>query len=186
MKKNKIIFTICICGWLYAGCFEYSCPEFDYSDYENISYRLNDTIKYVSLESDTLILIVSSFEAMEQQNWTGCVMDYECPGQAKYIAYVDNAPIISENFMHNKFEIGFYNDSIYKFGIYGLADTIKNDLCRVRYKNYEINGINYKLIFEVKDLSGSRRIDRFIKASGKGIVEFHEKINDITWRQIGW
>jgi len=188
MKKYlKIFFILSISYQLYACSCGYTCPGFDYNDKKIISYRINDTIKYFSGLNDTLLFVVDSFDYNKSEFTYGFYTTYECLNWAMYRAKSNEIFFVEKfderyNTWNIRYEIQFCNDNLYY--VYFHDTLIINDVHIICNKNYNVDGIIYGTVFEVKDLSNTRRINSFIKVTGKGIIEFHDKLNDITWKQI--
>ena len=68
-----------------------------------------------------------------------------------------------------------------------LSWTLKyyesKDDCEKEESDTVINGLSYRK-YVVRDISGERRIDRYIKLDYRGIIEFHDKSAGLTWKQI--
>ena len=71
----------------------------------------------------------------------------------------------------------FCNDKAY------LRDDEPKDDCEKEESDTVINGLSYRK-YVVRDISGERRIDRYIKLDYRGIIEFHDKSTGLTWKRI--
>jgi hypothetical protein len=117
----------------------------------------------------------------KETSYRGLAMDVECNPQAYYEASEDATSFYIKEQHDWQMSISFCEDNPYTFLLYTFEK--ENDMKCVRETNKEIEGIIYPFILEVEDLSGQRRIDRFIKVDACGITEFHDRSTGLTWTQ---
>lgn len=158
---------------------KFACPEFDVSllNKEEISFLLNDTIYYSSNTNDTLMFIVVDFIVKAPVVLSG--RNKECYYPASYSTNEINGISINEIDYWN---FSFGDDKEYIFPWW--TGIVENDNKCQYTKDKEFNGVVYSFVFEAEDLSGNRRIDRFVKVANRGIIEFHDKATGLTWRQV--
>jgi uncharacterized ubiquitin-like protein YukD len=174
---------------IFESCrLTYDCPGYNISDKTIISFRQGDTIFYSSDNKDTLALIVTDFYAQEPYSFKSTpIMDYECYPLAFYITSKDDKTGIFIKETHDWQNcISFGDDDSYNLPWARVLDSYKKeyDYDALFEKEKNIRNFIYNYVWEVKDLSNKRRIDRFIKVHYYGIIEFHDKHTDITWIQI--
>ena len=179
MTKFIIILAIVCVSTINSCKHNFVCPEFDLSllDREEISFLLNDTIYYSSNTHDTLMFIVADFNVEDPIALRG---EKKCFYPASYTTNEINGISINESSLF--WTVSFGNDKEYHFPLW--TGIVENDNKCQYFENKEFNNVIYSFVFEVEDLSGNRRIDRFVKVANLGIVEFHDKQTDLTWRQI--
>ena len=168
---------LCICSIAISSC-KYSCPAYDGSDKSIISFRQNDTITYISSANDTIKLLVFNAFFEGESSWRGLAMDYECVPEAYYEALDNKTGIYIKEQDASLISVSFCEDTPYK----GLFDQ-EHDMKCVPCATKEIGENVYPCVWEVEDLSGQRRIDKFIKVDFHGILEFHDKATGLTWTQ---
>jgi hypothetical protein len=151
-----------------------------------ISFREGDTITYVSNHDDTMKLYINYAFFEGASSFEGFGMDYECFPLAYYITSKDSMTNIYIKEQDDyRIVVLFIDDLPYNFptGVHRNFEQA-GDASGTFEIEKEIKGIKYKYIWEVKDLSKNRRIDRFIKVGMHGILEFHDKNTDLTWTQL--
>jgi hypothetical protein len=156
------------------------------SDKVIISFRERDTITYISNHNDTMKLYVNYSFFEGASSFEGFAMDYECYPLAYYTTSKDSITnIYIKEQVDSRISVFFIDDSPYNFpsGIYRNFE-LSGDMNEIFEDEKEIKGVKYKYVWEVKDLSQNRRIDRFIKVGLHGILEFHDKSTDLTWTQL--
>ena len=164
---------------LFASC-EYHCPGYDTTNKERIPYRLGDSVVYVSNLNDTLILDVDDFYAEGPSSFTSFpVMDVFCNPECYYkmLSRSDPQITIKETQTVNM-SICFCEDTPYEQVVFHRPPSYVNS-----YFEYEIF-VDDDYIIRVNDLSNKRRINSFIKAPYRGIIEFHDKQTGLVWTQI--
>ena len=130
---------------------------------------------YVSNKSDTIHLVVIDFFSRGYYEFK-TVPDYECNLDTYYQTDTQQGISIKEHIMYIT-GARFCNDKAYL-----KADEPKDD-CEKEELDTVINGLSYRK-YVVRDISGERRIDRYIKLDYRGIIEFHDKFTGLTWKQI--
>ncbi|MDR3244938.1 MAG: hypothetical protein LBT50_00715 [Prevotellaceae bacterium] len=189
MKSNRyrhkyriitIFFTLIIIGIVQLSCiFGYDCQGYDVSDKSIVAFRQNDTIVYISDKQDTLRLVVINFYAEDASETKGFYTTYDCRPEAYYSTKESRGISIKEKHTWD-IQIFFCTDKQYDIL---WASEKSHDLMVEYTQDKEIQGVIYSFVWEVKDMSNQRRIDRFIKVSNHGIIEFHDKITGLTWTQ---
>ena len=181
MKNRTKFLTIVaiICVSLSSCKPSFVCPGIDLSllDRKDISFRLNDSIYYSSNTNDTLLFIVVDFNVEEPILLKG---EKECYYSASYTTNEINGISISESSLF--WTVSFGNDKEYDFPWW--TGIVENDNKCQYTENKEFDGVIYSFVFEAEDLSGNRRIDRFVKVANHGIIEFHDKVTGLTWTQV--
>jgi len=178
--KTKYFIIVAIMSVSLSSCkTKFVCPEFDVSllNKEEISFLLNDTIYYSSNTKDTLMFIVVGFNVEDPILFR---KEKACYYPASYTTNEINGISINEKSAF--WCVSFGNDKEYNFP--WLTGIVENDNKSYFAENKEYNFVVYSFVLEVEDLSGNRRIDRFIKVANHGIIEFHDKTTGLTWRQI--
>ena len=177
--KNLILLLLSICNIAIISC-KYNCPEYNVSDKSIIPFIKNDTITYISNANDTIKLLVFNAYFEEAKSWRGLAMDYECHPLAYYEAGEGKETGIYIKEQHDwQVSIFFCEDMPYK----GITFDKENDMKCIGTTNKEIGENVYSFVLEIEDLSGQRRIDKFIKVDFYGILEFHDKATGLTWTQ---
>jgi len=175
MKKLVFIIVIFYICFVHTSCrMGYICSGYDLSDKSLIPFRFNDTIIYVSNMNDTLILLVTDFYASQGYERKGFYTTYECISSAYYFTNENNGISIKENDNSRDVIVTFCNDK--KYDLIWQSLTIDND--------YHIEFDKDVVMWKVTDLSGQRRINKFIKVANRGITEFYDHHTSLIWRQI--
>jgi hypothetical protein len=189
MRKNiiiKLTFLFCIIIILLSCKYRYYCDGYDISNKTIISFREGDTIIYVSNHNDTMQLYINNSFFEGPSSFEGFAMDYECFPLAYYITSKDSMTNIYIKEQDGSRMFVLFMDALpYNFptGIYRNFEQAGDTNGTFEIEK-EIRGVKYKYVWDVKDLSKNRRIDRFIKVSMHGILEFHDKNTDLTWTQL--
>ena len=157
------------------SCITARCHGYDLNDYRYISFRLGDTLTYVSNKSDTIHLVVIDFFSRGYYEFKA-PPDYECNLDTYYQTDTQQGISIKEHIMYIT-GARFCNDKAY------LKAGESKDDCEKEELDTVINGLSYRK-YVVRDISGERRIDRYIKLDYRGIIEFHDKSTGLTWKQI--
>ncbi|NDW13670.1 hypothetical protein D0T50_12325 [Bacteroides sp. 214] len=175
---KNCIYTIVLSIFCLASCITAKCPGYDLSDFQQISFRKGDTLTYVSNQLDTIRLNVSDFHTKGPYEFSS-YPDYECDYDTYYQTAVQNGISIKEHITYNM-SIKFCDDNEYEVT---FSDHTEKNNYKVEVTDTLLNGtICDKYL--IKDLSFNRRIDACIKVDFCGIIEFHDKVTDLTWRQI--
>jgi hypothetical protein len=184
MKINKIIVILfIIIGILQNSCVhKYYCPGYDISDKRKIPFRLNDIISYVSNINDTILLVVTDFYATEPREIKGFYTTFNCCDGAYYSTSNVYGIYIKEEISCN-YHINFCTDKIYN-PVSWHSHTIDGDMSILQSQDTVVAGISYPQVCIVQDLSGERRIDKFILLEYHGVLQFHDKQTDLTWTQL--
>ena len=178
MKYFILLIIIASLGISSCG---YNCSGYDLFDKSVISFRLEDVIVYESNIHDTIKITVTDFYAEGTTKTKGVYTTYECNPQAYYSTSGDDFLVIKE--VHKgRIQVYFCDDDAYSL-LFKSEEKSKNQNVKFT-QNKDINGITFSFVWEVEDLSGKRRIDKFIKADSLGIVEFHDKNTGLTWSQL--
>jgi hypothetical protein len=161
-----------------TACITAKCPGYDLNDFRLISFRLGDTLIYVSDQLDTILLVVNDFYSKGYYEFSS-YPDYECDLDTYYKTDTKRDMAIKEHITYGM-SIQFCNDYEYQitFGNY-----IKKGDYEMEVSDTTLNDLSCRKYF-VKDLSFKRRINSFVKVDFCGIIEFHDKITDLTWRQV--
>jgi len=179
MSRIKIFTLFSMMCVSLSSCKTYICPEFDDSllDKQWIPFYLNDSIYYSSNANDTLMFVVIRYKVEDPVKYQN---SKECFYPSSYSTNEINGISISES--SNSLSVSFGNDKEYYNPWW--TGIVENDNRSHSESNKEFNGVIYSFVFEVEDLSGNRRIDRFVKAGYHGIIEFHDKDTGLTWTQV--
>ena len=175
--KKTIFFLICS---VFVSC-KYHCPGYDTNDKNRIPFRLGDSVVYVSNLNDTVIFDVNDFYADAPSSFTTGfpVMDIECGDKCYYqMISKSNLQLTIKETETRSMEICFGTDKPYTQIVFHRPPSYVNSDFK-----YEVF-VNADDVITVKDLSGQRRIDSFIKVPFRGITEFHDKQTGLTWTQI--
>jgi len=174
----KNAFYIIILITIFASC-TYHCPGYDISQKQMIPFRLCDSVVYVSNLNDTLLFVVDDFYAEGPSSFrSGPVMDVDCRPECYYkMASISNLPMIIKETDTWSMEICFGEGGTYKQVVFHLPSGYISSL---GYESF----VDSDYIIRVNDLSGNRRINSFVKAPFRGIIEFHDKQTGLTWTQI--
>lgn len=173
--RNYIFIGLLLVICIVNSCITARCPGYDLNDYRYISFRLGDTLTYVSNKSDTIHLVVIDFFSRGYYEFKA-PPDYEYNLDTYYQTDTQQGISIKEHIMYIT-GARFCNDKAYL-----KADEPKDD-CEKEELDTVINGLSYRK-YVVRDISGERRIDRYIKLDYRGIIEFHDKSTGLTWKQI--
>ena len=166
-----LLLVMCIVN----SCITARCHGYDLNNYRYISFRLGDTLTYASNKSDTIHLVVIDFFSRGYYEFKA-PPDYECNLDTYYQTDTRQGISIKEHIMYIT-GARFCNDKAY------LRDDEPKDDCEKEESDTVINGFSYRK-YVVRDISGERRIDRYIKLDYQGIIEFHDKSTGLTWKQI--
>jgi hypothetical protein len=185
MKINKIIVILfIIIGILQNSCVcTYYCPGYDTSDKSSISFRLNDSITYISNVNDTVSFIVTDFYADGPSEKRSCYPDVQCCDGAYYSTNKVNGIYIKEENTGCNYRISFCDDKIFESALWH-SHIIDGDMSILQNQDTVVAGINYSQVCVVQDLSGERRIDKFILLKYYGVLQFHDKQTGLTWTQL--
>jgi hypothetical protein len=185
MKINKIIVLLfIIIGIFLNSCVcTYYCPGYDTLDKSGIAFRLNDSITYISNINDTVLLIITDFHADDSIEIRSCLPDVQCCAGAYYSTNSVNGISIKEEFKYCHYIINFCNDKIFDPALWH-SHTIDGDMSILQSQDTVVAGINYPQVCIVQDLSGERRIDKFILLEYHGVLQFHDKQTGLTWTQL--
>lgn len=173
--RKYIFISLLLVMCIVNSCITARCPGYDLNDYRYISFRLGDTLTYVSNKSDTIHLVVIDFFSKGYYEFKA-PPDYECDLDTYYQTDTKQGISIKEHIMYIT-GARFCNDKAY------LRDDEPKDDCEKEESDTVINGLSYRK-YVVIDISGERRIDRYIKLDYRGIIEFHDKSTGLTWKQI--
>jgi len=176
--RNLLVFLY-IYSITVVSC-KYNCPGYDTTDKSNIPFEQNDTIYYISNANDTIKLLVFNTYFEGASSSRGLAMDYECSPTAYYEAIDDKTGVYIKEQHVRVMSVFFNKDTEYK----NISYDIENDMKCKFTTDKKIGEIIYSFVWEVEDLSGNRRIDKFIKVGFHGILEFHDKETGLTWTQI--
>jgi hypothetical protein len=185
MKTNRIIIILLfiIVEILQSSCIHtYYCPGYDISDKRGISFRLNDTIAYISNTNDTISLIITDFYADKPSETKGFYTTFNCCDGAYYSTNKVNDIYIKEEDTGCGYRISFCGDKIFNptsWHPHVIADDMS-----IEYQDINVAGIIYPQVSIVQDLSGKRKIDKFILLEYHGVLLFHDKQTDLTWTQL--
>ena len=179
MKK---FFYIIMLNMVFVSC-KYHCPGYDINNKNRIPFRFGDCVVYVSNLNDTLRFVVDDFYADEPSSFTTGfpVMDIVCRSECYYkmISKSNLQMTIKETDTQTwSMEICFGGDNPYKDVVFNKPPYYENSS-----SEYNVF-IDANEVITVNDLSRKRRIDSFIKAPYRGIIEFHDNQTDLTWTQI--
>lgn len=163
---------------IFVSC-TYHCPGYDINDKNRIPFRLGDSVVYVSNLSDTLIFDVNDFYANEAGSFKGfLIMDVDCSGECYYKMSSSYPLQMTIKETHTwSMEICFGENGTYEQVVFHLPSGYISSL---GYETF----VDSDYIIRVNDLSGNRRINSFVKAPYRGIIEFHDKQTGLTWTQI--
>ena len=173
--RKYIFISLLLVMCIVNSCITARCHGYDLNDYRYISFRLGDTLTYVSNKSDTIHLVVIDFFRKGYYVFKA-VPDYRCDLDTYYQTDTQQGISIKEHIMYIT-GARFCNDKAY------LRDDEPKDDCEKEESDTVINGLSYRK-YVVRDISGERRIDRYIKLDYQGIIEFHDKSTGLTWKQI--
>ena len=173
--RKYIFISLLLVMCIVNSCITARCPGYDLNDYRYISFRLGDTLTYVSNKSDTIRLVVIDFFSRGYYEFKA-VPDYECNLDTYYQTDTQQGISIKEHIVSIT-SVQFCTDKAYL-----KYDEPKDD-CEKEELDTVINGLSYRK-YVVRDISGERRIDRYIKLDYRGIIEFHDKSTGLTWKQI--
>ena len=164
---------------IFVSC-EYHCPGYDINEKYMIPFRLGDSVVYVSNLNDTVIFYVDDFFAEGPSSFKGFfVMDYSCDPECYYQMISSSILLMTIKETDTYcMAICFGNDKPYTQVVFHRPPKYIDS-----YSEHEVF-VNSDYVITVNDLSGKRRIDSFIKAPYNGIIEFHDKQTDLTWKQI--
>lgn len=165
--------TLCL-----TSCITASCPGYDLNDFRLISFRQGDTLTYVSNQLDTILLIVNDFHSKGPYKFSS-YPDYECDLDTYYQTNIKDDISIKEHITYGM-SVQFCNDNEYKIT---SGNYIKKDDFEMEVQDTVFNNISGKK-YLVKDLSDRRRINTFIKVDFCGVVEFHDKVTGLAWKQL--
>lgn len=166
------------------------CPGFDMNDYRFVSFRTNDTLRYVSNNTttiDSLILFVTDFYCDEPYEFTNYSIspDYDCETEAYYQTNIINGISIWEHQQGYAIDVQLGSD-LYSFSfthyVNPHTDTIDSDHVYSQDK-IEVDGIEC-FTHTITDLSGNRRFDSFTKIESVGIIRFHDKKTGKEWKLL--
>ena len=184
MKSFFYIVTLNIIVIGLVSC-KYQCPGYDLDDKSSISFRLDDSVVYVSNKNDTLIFVVSDFFAEGPNSWRGLAMDIDCSPKCYYkMTALSNSQMTINETETWKMDISFCDDKPYDNVIFIRSNVVNKDFDYEIIGNYQTDTITFYGVIKVNDLSGQRRIDNFMKAVNHGIIDFHDKRTDLIWTQI--
>ncbi|MDR1543944.1 MAG: hypothetical protein LBS50_05970 [Prevotellaceae bacterium] len=177
MMKNYI-FSALLSSLCLTSCITAKCPGYDLNDFQLISFRLGDTLTYVSNQLDTIHLIVTDFYSKGYYEFSS-YPDYECDLDIYYRTDIKDDISIKEHITYGM-SVQFCNDNEYKIT---SGNYTKKDDCKMEVSDTVVNDISCKK-YLVKDLSFNRRINIFVKVDFCGITEFQDKVTGLTWVQI--
>jgi hypothetical protein len=186
MKANKIIIILLfiIIELLQNSCVHtYYCFGYNISNKQGISFRLNDTITYISNTNDTILLIVTDFYADSPREIKGFYTTFNCCDGAYYSTNKVNGIYIKEEDTGCSYKISFCEDKIFS-PISWHSHVIDDDMSIEQVQNADIAGLIYPQVLFAQDLSRKRRIDKFILLEYHGVLQFHDKQTDLTWTQL--
>ena len=173
----KNIFYIIMLNTIFASC-TYHCPGYDISQKQMIPFRLGDSVVYVSNLNDTLIFDVDDFFAEGPSSFKGLAMDVDCSPKCYYkMISRSNLQLTIKETETWSMEICFGENGTYKQVVFHLPSGYVSSL---EYETF----VDSDYIIRVNDLSGNRRINSFVKALFRGIIEFHDKQTGLIWTQI--
>ena len=168
--------------------FTHRCDGFDLNDYKSIAFRTNDTLKYYAENSennDSLVLFVTEFYHKGAYEYTSSYPDADCLYDVYYQTNdIEGISIREHLFELNNMGVRIGNDS-YRFrtGYYNSNNHVEIIESDYSITSSYIETNNSKCYYWiVRDLSGNRRFDSFTKMENKGIIEFHDKQNEIVWK----
>ena len=159
-----------------ASCAVY-CPGFDKNDYSLISYRLGDSLIYVSNRNDTLKFTVQEFYTKGSYKDHGIWMDYLCNSDTYYQTNCIDGISIKEHLEEwQQSSIQFSNDR--KYDVFPQGDFEMEEVKDTVYRGVDCR------VYSCRDLTNKRRISYFKKMEYRGIIVFYDKSTNLTWYLI--
>jgi hypothetical protein len=185
----KAIFQLTLIIIILIGlhCCKYDCPAFPESETIWIPHKKGNILKYYS-DSDTIDFeVIENFKSGPSDFKGFLIMDYECDFEGYYMTSVnENGLMIKERITaFTGMQVDFSEFDNFEFSLY-LGNTETDD-CKVNYyADTIINTLDINDVFKVqkKTLTSDNRIDWFIKANGKGVIQFHDIMTDKIWTKI--
>ena len=159
--RKYIFISLLLVMCIVNSCITARCHGYDLNDYRYISFRLGDTLTYVSNKSDTIHLVVIDFFSKGYYEFKA-PPDYRCDLDTYYQTDTQQGISIKEHIMYIT-GARFCNDKAY------LRDDEPKDDCEKEESDTVINGLSYRK-YVVRDISGERRIDRYIKLDYQCII----------------
>jgi alpha-amylase/alpha-mannosidase (GH57 family) len=178
----------------FSSC-KHPCPGYDANDKSIIPFRLDDEILYRSDNGDELILIVTDYYITQPHEIKVFAPDYGCIANSYYIAMDEGSTMQIEedheltnyNFtdkIASSLTITFNDTDIYNNVGTVYEYDVKMDYMFSEEVDAIRDGFKYNKLWIIRDTSGNRSIDYFVKGTHHGIIEFHDKVTDLTWKQV--
>ena len=177
MCKKICIYVLVLI--ILTSCVTIRCPGFDDNDRSQLSYRAGDSLCYVSNQHDTINLVVTTYHNSGPYE-VKSVPDYVCSVDAYYVTSSYQGLCIQEHLKDVvPCPVKFGNDP--EYDVQYLSEVNGDFKATIQDTTYHDMSC---LKCDVEDLSGKRRISRYVKMEFLGIIEFFDKTTGLTWKLI--